>query len=279
MSRPSGLRDPSPWSVKCRKVKHETRGAAKVQMSRLRRRGQDEVLGKRLNAYRCPKCGYWHVGHRDWVSTSVAAVTEVNSNAPITPELIAWAGTKAGRYILRYGDADGLFEPLAIEGLFTAARTYEQGQQIGGFPSHARHCVIQALNGHLRRIGPLGYRRDQRFEGRHLDAPATLRFEGDLESSRDPVGWEVDYEDFVESLARGLPTVEARVLRLLYLACEGGTYGRAGREIGKSPGSVKQWHDSAIRRIRNRFGVSDASKAAGSVVRAILNDLSKQVNA
>lgn len=59
--------NPTPESAGCRFVKHETKGAAKVQMSRLIRLGRAEVPGKpgkELNVYRCPACGYWHVGHR-----------------------------------------------------------------------------------------------------------------------------------------------------------------------------------------------------------------------
>jgi rubrerythrin len=49
------------------KVKHSSKGAARVERSRIERAGDAVEPGKELkelDVYRCKSCGAWHVGHR-----------------------------------------------------------------------------------------------------------------------------------------------------------------------------------------------------------------------
>lgn len=171
----------------------------------------------------------------------------------ITPEMMSWANRKATRYRLRYGDREGQFEGSVGLALERAVRTWRSG--LAGFGSHCRRVVIQALNEVLRRSGPLGYRRDQAKPGNHLGAPKTSSIadeDVDLRWWAGPVGWEIDYEDYVVTLARRLPGVHGDVIRSMYLECAGATIGSTARAMGLSSSRVSEIHSAAIAKLRTR---------------------------
>lgn len=48
---------------RCRKQRHVSQGKAEAAIRALKRRGLDRANEGVLEAYRCPRCLAWHVGH------------------------------------------------------------------------------------------------------------------------------------------------------------------------------------------------------------------------
>jgi hypothetical protein len=180
----------------------------------------------------------------------------------ISKSLLEWSNRTAARYAARYGDPDDRFSGAVSEGLCAAVRGWERKGGGPGWPfdRHAKAAVLRALAEAHRRSGPLGYRRDQRKERNWAGAPsvshcgAGVAYNLDLATIFDRVGWEVEYEDLVESLARWLPGRHGEVLRLLYLDCQGATVERAARVMGLSHSRVSEMHSTAIGMIRRWLG-------------------------
>lgn len=94
-----------------------------------------------------------------------------------------------------------------------------------------------------------------------------------------PVGWELEWEDFVIALSRRLPRQHGAFLRWRYLHADAATDRGVGVRMGFNQPRATVLHHEAIERLREHFGVDDASRAAGDIVHAILNDLSRKASA
>jgi hypothetical protein len=92
---------------------------------------------------------------------------------------------------------------------------------------------------------------------RREGAPSVYGFkEGDAEPpdcGRGPVGWEVEYADFVESLARSVPGIHGDLIRLMYLECRGASAPEAARVLGLTGPRATEIHAEAIAKIRARL--------------------------
>lgn len=177
--------------------------------------------------------------------------------------LMKWGYKIANKFAASYGDTVGSFEASVASGLTRAWKTYDSDR--GPFDQHAKHVIKQEMQETMRRSGPLGFRRDQRIENNHIGQPSISQMsmiddrEGPSFSGQSlPVGWEIEYHDWVEGLAKKVPKNHSDLLRVIYLHCVGESITGAANKIGVSRSRASEMHSSAIQSIRKRLGVTNA---------------------
>ncbi len=170
---------------------------------------------------------------------------------------------------------------VALVGLADAVRTYEPRYDAGGgFGPYVNRLIRNAVINYLKGQDCTGYRRRQP-SGR-MEGDAVILDDG---SSREclagepPVGWAMEWEDFVHALCLRLPGRKADVIRVKYLHADAQDPEGLSTRLGVNEARARLLHREAIGLLREQFGVDDASKAAGEIVHAILNDLSRRVSA
>jgi hypothetical protein len=211
-------------------------------------------------------------------------VISVDLGGPkITADLVEWAGKLADRYAARYGDPDGRYGPAASEALAKAWRSYRkpknwarkqksiaeagaaENSEIRHESSSVRECfnnyAMMVVRRNLKQVrsasGLVGYRRTGSAPARPGPSIAHMGDDARLAPVREgwgsgPVGWEVDYADLIEGIARRLPGLESAVFRAVYLeaAGAGGDFGVIAGLLGISSEEATRAHGRAITMIR-----------------------------
>jgi DNA-directed RNA polymerase specialized sigma24 family protein len=173
----------------------------------------------------------------------------------VTEELVRWTARISEQYARRRRDASGRFEAEAMLALARCSRRWADRPEPVPFEVVARQQVRTALAKVIQRHAPLGYRNPKVRPAVREEPPTTFA----LDESRDapvpvPVGWEVEFEDYVEHLAGSLAGRQAQVLRLMYLEARGGTIARIAKELGITYDSAHKVHESALARLRAIYG-------------------------
>jgi len=98
---------------------------------------------------------------------------------------------------------------------------------------------------------PKGYRRNTEC------APRIETIEGvtkdDLISEDGPVGWELEYQDSLRYLTRGLSRNEREVIHRLYGHADQITKARTGKHLGMCESNVSIIHSGAIEELRRVY--------------------------
>jgi RNA polymerase sigma factor (sigma-70 family) len=162
------------------------------------------------------------------------------------PENIAWA-RKQGRWMARHCPSlrDDL-ESAALLGLVQAANTFDPTRGLT-FKTHALCRIRGAVWDEMRYALPRGYRHRSRKD-LPIFHPIADVIEHVIEGHDDPVGWEVDYQEWVEWLSRQLPRQAARVIRCMY--------GHASTLLGTQTAEVLGMSRVNVSRIR-RYAVDE----------------------
>jgi len=183
----------------------------------------------------------------------------------LTEDLFRWSHGMARRFIKTHGDCAGRFEACIGTALYRAMRTFDP-EVNGEFPKFAKHVVKQVMMQELAESPELGYRRNSHNPDRPGESPkvshgSALAGTDDIfqvAGFNPPIGWELEYEDFVNVLADDLPEDRSRVLRMTYLDCRGAKVRGAASVLGISHPWYSRLHADSIMRIRKRLGVSNA---------------------
>lgn len=70
----------------CEKVSHKTRRSAEKELKRM-----EEGSGALFNAYKCARCGFWHVGSAlKLVTPKLHKMFPKTKAEPISPEVLAY---------------------------------------------------------------------------------------------------------------------------------------------------------------------------------------------
>jgi hypothetical protein len=181
------------------------------------------------------------------VGHTIAGHAIVLHGREIPADLVAWADRVERRYARRYCDTVGLVDGAGMHGLWKAARTYDPGRA-DDFRSHARWCVTGVIGDRLRKAGVKGYRYHPGDRSHRDGAPRDMGAAvlARVPDAADPVGWEVEYEDYVDGLCGQLPGRLGEVVRLVYLRCDGGSVTGAAGALGLSRSYVSELHGEAV---------------------------------
>lgn len=161
----------------------------------------------------------------------------------ITEELMAWGNRTAERYEKIYGDPDGQFSSAVGPAIVEAAREFQGKRVDSDFSAYIKGRTKQRLN---------------RIVKRKMRRPVVLSLlengDDDTEprSFAGPVGWEVDYEDLVETLAEQVSGASAMILRLVFLEAKAGSSWKAAPYLdltNDQAHSAYRWAIEKLRRI------------------------------
>jgi DNA-directed RNA polymerase specialized sigma subunit len=189
---------------------------------------------------------------------------------PLTPEQSQLAGEQWGlacrvarRFSRRCPGVQIDWEGAAALGVCRAAATYREDRGTT-VETHVHNKVIWACIDLMRDQGVRGYGRHHRYEGvpeiLSFDRPVLSGYDsgrdalfGDLATpvaDEPPVGWELEWEDEIGALTRGLPGRQGQAIRLYYLHAETKTMRKAGAALGLSESRVSQIHADWTVRLR-----------------------------
>jgi len=175
---------------------------------------------------------------------SVAAAEELAA----CPRNINAACRIARRYSRTWPKLADEFESECYVALVEASRSFDPERGVK-FCSHMSNRVHGAMLDIVRNWIPKGYRRN--FDA----SPRVMTIEGltkdDLISDDGPVGWEMEYQDDLHHITRGLSTSERAVIHALYGHAERITMSKAGRAIGVCESRASQLHASAIEEMKH----------------------------
>jgi hypothetical protein len=116
-----------------------------------------------------------------------------------------------------------------------------------------RHHVLRLLRDEEI---PRGYRQPRCAEGRHAvpgAAPGVSTAIVAVPSGELPVGWGLEYEDFVEGLARRVPGRQAEALRLHYLSAACADWVGLGVAMGLRDHAARNHHNRAVAEVRRQL--------------------------
>lgn len=160
-------------------------------------------------------------------------------------------------------------ESAALWGLWQAAQSFDPARG-PDFKTHASPRVIGAVRDEMRSAAPRGYRRPGQRRGEAVPAVYSLTV-GDYDAAgawsvaadAPPVGWEVEYTDWVESLARPLSPSQRPIFLALYLPPEGRTHAAAAEVVGLTESGVGRSHAASLDRLRRLDGADGRVTANG----------------
>lgn len=175
----------------------------------------------------------------------------------ITPEILAYADRLEAKYIKRYGDRDGGWGPAAQIGIVHALRFWEKSD-LQDFDRHARICISHAMKNRLMMYPPKGYRRDfhlNRLDGNPdarpipgiVNEPVALD-DGPIDSRA--IGWELEYQELVETLSKKLDSRQAEIFRLFHSRCDCATLRQVADKVDLPLRKVHVLHAKAVRRLK-----------------------------
>lgn len=158
------------------------------------------------------------------------------------------------RYAKRWRKLSDEFESAAYVAIVEAASTYDQ-EKGATFITHMGKRTHGAMLDVLRAYMPGGYRRANREivpnVGRldEIGIDDESRYATWMIYDVEPIGWEIEFHDYLDDLTKGLTPAEKEVIR--------GTYGRASRSpfkdaadrVGLSPPRMSQVYAEAIERL------------------------------
>lgn len=147
-------------------------------------------------------------------------------------------------------------QSVANGALAVAIRAYDPARDAGGgFGPFAHRSIANAVSNHLHASRPKGYRRRRRVAG--PAPPAVVQEDRDAMDARPggepPVGWALDWEDFVTALAGRLPGRRGEVIRLRYLHADAQAPAALAARMGVDDSLVRRFHREAIAMLRARF--------------------------
>lgn len=174
----------------------------------------------------------------------------------IPKDLERWALREERRWVAWYGDRCGQYDGAALIGLWNAVRTHT-----GSIPfrSHAVYCVRRSLLDRHRQSGLRGFRYHSR-KPENTESPPTV-LDGGIptdrtESGEGPVGWELEYEDWIRSLARRMDPTTGRLFLAMYLRCDAASVAAASRMVGINKCYGSDLYCRALAKLRRAMGVS-----------------------
>jgi RNA polymerase sigma factor (sigma-70 family) len=144
---------------------------------------------------------------------------------------------------------------VALVGLARAVADFDPARG-ASFETFAFRCVRHALVDHLWASVPLGYRRGDRRAGAAAAAAEVAVVPAsevaDVADDRPPVGWEVDWEDWVRAVSRGLPPRHGALIRAHYLRADGLDLAGCAAILGLRVARVVQLHREALALLAER---------------------------
>jgi hypothetical protein len=183
----------------------------------------------------------------DGRALALAAPADDRGPAALAEAHFRWALDVARGFARRRPRLSDDIESAALLGLWRAALAFDPSRG-PGFKAAAYRRVVGAVIDCLRMSRPLGYRgRPGRAPGggggpavRHLSGARGERIGGLavadgfalIPDDAPPVGWEAEYHDDVEAVARRLPGRRGALVRRLYLHADTATREAAGRAVG-----------------------------------------------
>jgi DNA-directed RNA polymerase specialized sigma subunit len=181
----------------------------------------------------------------------------------------------AAKFGKRFPPLADEFEAAAPVALCEAAATFDPAVGVR-FATHATGRIEGAMRDTCREWTAKGFRRraeDAPLVGT-LEHPIGHDDEGDprtlaesIAAGEEPVGWEAEFQDELEGLARRLPGRLGEAIRLLYGRADLVTMKAAGVEIGLCETRISQMHSIAAELLAERFPNSEEMFMAGRMSR------------
>lgn len=177
------------------------------------------------------------------------------------PRYLRLAEGIAARFGRRFPPLADEFEAAAPVALCEAAATFDPSMGVS-FATHAAARIAGAMKDTGRAWTARGFRR------KHGDAPLIgslahpIGFDdaGDpttlgemIASDDEPIGWEAEYQDELDGLARRLSRGAGQVIRSLYGRADTSTMAAVGRDAGLCEARISQLHFQAIEQLSERF--------------------------
>lgn len=140
---------------------------------------------------------------------------------------------------------------IALE-LCRLARRFDPGLGLQFKTLLVRRMIGLSFDLFRHASNPFGCRSRINIKGRgdRSGIPAVSQLVLEPESGEEPVGWEIEYLDFVESLLGMLSHQEREAIRLRYTDASCALMRDAGEEMGVTENRYSLIHDKAVKRLR-----------------------------
>lgn len=161
----------------------------------------------------------------------------------------------------KYGRFQVDFEGAAALGICQAAATWRADGD-ASFATHMNRRVSGACLDAMRATGVRGYGRSRGYRGAPGIYSLNEKVNDDdrsvahlelLPSSEGQIGWELESQDEVEGLTKGLPTGHRKAMRLLYLHAEAATHHKTGNAVGLSQSRIASISQQSLVMIRDKL--------------------------
>lgn len=159
----------------------------------------------------------------------------------------------------KYGGFEVDWEGAAAVGICQAAATWRPDGK-ASFGTHMSRRVQGACLDALRATRLRGYGRTCGYQGAPTVLSLNERVVGDgrpmthadlMPSGDEPIGWELEAQDEVKSLTKGLPVGHRSAMRFLLLHAATSTQLRTGEATGLSESRISQLYNQALAMIRD----------------------------